>query len=81
MVSCQLSVVSCEVRETGILKRECKFKKDVWSCPDVTAWLNIWLLYIVMLIEDRHQGLTAEKSSAQKPNQGEWTNVLNIICP
>jgi len=28
-----------------------------------------------------HQGSAVEKSIAQKLNQGEWTNVLNIICP
>jgi hypothetical protein len=37
------------------------------------------LLNIVMLLEFKHQGLTAEKSSAQKLNQGERANVLNII--
>ena len=28
-----------------------------------------------------NQGLTAEKTTLQKFNQGEWTNVLYIICP
>jgi len=32
-----------------------------------------------MLIELKHQGSTVEKSSAQKSNQGERANVLNII--
>jgi len=31
------------------------------------------------VIEVKHQGSTAEKSSVQKLNQGERANVLNII--
>jgi hypothetical protein len=41
----------------------------------------IQVLSLILLIEFKHQGLTAKQSSAQKLNQGEWTNVLNIICP
>jgi hypothetical protein len=37
------------------------------------------LLNTVMLIKFKHQGLTVEKSSVQKLNQGERANVLNII--
>ena len=32
-----------------------------------------------MLAEFKHQGSAAEKSSAQKLDQGERANVLNII--
>jgi hypothetical protein len=38
-------------------------------------------LYVVVLFALKHQGSTAEKSSAQKLNQGAWKNVLNIIFP
>jgi len=33
----------------------------------------------MMLIDFKHQGSIAEKSSAQKLNQGARKNVLNII--
>jgi len=36
-------------------------------------------LLSIMLIELKHQGLTAEKSALQKLYQGERANVLNII--
>jgi hypothetical protein len=36
-------------------------------------------LMAIVLIEFKHQGSTAEKSSVQKFNQGMCTDALNII--
>jgi hypothetical protein len=55
-------------------RRIYKSAKVIANQSCMIRWLSAKLLS-----ELKHQGLTAEKSSAQKLNQGGRANVLNIV--